>query len=247
MTKRLALVTGGIGGLGTAACRALADSGHQVVANYYPKLAQQARDWQAKQREDGYEFDIVAGDVANFDSCEKMTAEIAARQGTVQILVNNAGITRDGTLKKMPCEAWYEVINTNLNSVFNVTKQVLDGMLECGFGRIINIASVNGRKGQFGQANYASAKSGVHGFTMSLAQETARKGVTVNTVSPGYIATEMVMTIAQEVREQIVTQIPVGRFGAPEEIGRVVAFLADEASGFITGSDLSINGGLHMY
>ena len=246
MSKRIALVSGGIGGLGTATCQALADAGHTVIANYLPSLEDDAAAWQQHQAASGYEFGIVAADVTDYESCSAMICDIEARFGPVDILVNNAGITRDGVFKKMSSENWHAVINTNLNSMFNVTKQVFAGMLERGYGRLINISSLNGQKGQFGQANYAAAKAGVHGLTMSLAQEGARNGVTANTISPGYIGTEMVMEIPEDVRKKITAQIPVGRLGKPEEIGRVVAFLADEQSAFITGADFSINGGQYM-
>jgi acetoacetyl-CoA reductase len=247
MTQRIALVTGGTGGLGTAMCTALADIGYKVVANYYTGLGQQAQEWQEIQQSKGYQFGLVEGDVADFEDCARMVQEVEAEFGPIDCLVNNAGITRDATIKKMSADKWDAVIQTNLNSMFYMTKQVVEGMMDRGYGRIVNISSVNGQKGQFGQANYSAAKAGVHGFTMALAQETARKGVTVNSISPGYIGTEMVMAIAEDVRKQIEATIPVGRLGKPEEIGRTVAFLAAEDAGYITGNDFSINGGLYMH
>ncbi len=245
--KRVAIVTGGNGGLGSAMCRALCTQGRAVIAAYYPAEENQARAFQKKMADEGFEIAIYPVDVADFESCRAMVAAVERDLGTVSILVNNAGITRDAVFKKMTPDQWNAVLRTNLDSVFNMTRQVWDKMLDGGFGRIVNISSVNGQKGQFGQANYAAAKAGIHGVTMSLAQEGARKGVTVNTVSPGYVATEMVMAIAEEVRQKIVATIPVGRFGEPAEIGRAVAFLTADEAGFVTGSDLSVNGGLYMH
>ena len=244
MSNRVALVTGGTGGIGTAICKALADAGCTVVAG--TTRAEKGEAWQAKMKEEGYDMHFAAGDVTDFASCTAMikAAEEAAG-GPIDILVNNAGITKDGRFVKMSPENWSAVIATNLDSVFNVTNQVVGGMVERGFGRVINISSVNGEKGQFGQCNYSAAKAGMHGFTMALAQETAAKGVTVNTVSPGYIATEMVMAIPEKVRESIIATIPVGRLGEPEEIGAAVAYIY--SAGFMTGANLSINGGLHMH
>lgn len=247
MTQRIALVTGGTGGLGTAMCIALADVGYKVVANYFTGLGEQAQEWQERMHAQGYDFGLVEGNVAEFEDCARMVQEVESNYGHIDCLVNNAGITRDATIKKMTADKWDAVINTNLNSMFYMTKQVVEGMTDRGYGRVINISSVNGQKGQFGQANYSAAKAGVHGFTMALAQETARKGVTVNTISPGYIGTEMVMAIAEDVRKSIEATIPVGRLGKPEEIGRTVAFLAHEDGGYITGNDFSINGGLYMH
>lgn len=248
MTKRVALVTGGTGGLGTAICRELADAGFRVVAGYNSGgNHEKAKAWQEEQRQDGYEIEVAYGDVTNAESCAaciKTVEELTG--GTVDVLVNNAGITRDGMFKKMTWEQWNEVLTANLDSMFHMTRLVINPMLEKGFGRIINISSVNAQKGQFGQCNYSAAKAGIHGFTKALAQEVAAKGITVNTVSPGYIMTPMVAKIAEEIQQKICSTIPVGRFGTPEEIGRTIAFLADEQSGYITGSDLSINGGLHM-
>ena len=245
-TKKVALVTGGIGGIGTEICRHLHRQGRQVIATHLAVEAEQAAAWRKTQSEAGFDIALVVVDVTSFESCEGMAKEVEARFGGIDILVNCAGITRDATLRKMEKADWSAVLSTNLDSVFNVTRQVIEGMTERGFGRIVNISSVNGQKGQFGQTNYAAAKAGMHGFTKSLALEGARKGVTVNTVSPGYIGTEMVMAMSEEIRDQIVGTVPVGRLGKPEEIGRAVAFLCDDASGYVTGADLSINGGLYM-
>ncbi|OOG22817.1 beta-ketoacyl-ACP reductase [Thioalkalivibrio denitrificans] len=242
---RVALVTGGTGGIGTAICTRLADLGARVATTY--RNEEKARTWQAELKEQGYDMAIYACDVGDYDACVKLINQVAEDLGPVDVLVNNAGITRDTTLKKMTPQHWREVINANLDSVFNMTQPLLADMAQRGWGRVINISSINGQKGQFGQANYASAKAGIHGFTMSAAQEVARKGVTVNTVSPGYIATDMVMAVPEDVREKIIAQIPVGRLGRPEEIAHVVAFLASEHAGFITGANLAANGGQHMH
>jgi acetoacetyl-CoA reductase len=246
MSQRVALVTGGTGGIGTAICRALADKGCKVVASWLEGI-DDGPAWQAAQKAEGYEFLIAEGDVSDFDKASAMVKSAIEQTGNIDILVNCAGITRDSTLKKMDKDQWDAVISSNLDSVFNVTKHVLDGMLENGFGRVINIASINGQKGQFGQANYAAAKAGMHGFTMSLAQETAKKGITVNTISPGYVGTQMVMAIPEDIRNKIIAQIPVGRLAEPAEIAHAVTFLADDMSGFITGMNLAINGGQHMH
>jgi acetoacetyl-CoA reductase len=245
MSNRVALVTGGTGGIGTAICRRLADDGFKVVAGY--SNAEKAKRWQSEQHAAGYDIAIAYANVADFDSCQQCYQEIVAKYGPVSVLVNNAGITRDTTLKRMTPEQWNEVIQTNLNSVFNLSRACLEDMLQKQFGRIINISSINGQKGQFGQTNYCAAKAGMHGFTKALAQEVASKGITVNTISPGYIATDMIMAMPEEIREQIREQIPVKRFGKPEEIARAVAFLAAEEAGFITGSDMSVNGGQYMH
>jgi len=247
VSKRIALVSGGTGGLGTAICRALADAGHTVVANDLPSLEAQCGEWQTRQSNEGYTFELAFADVSDFAACSAMIEDVQAGLGVVEILVNNAGITRDGVFKKMSQERWEAVLDTNLGGMFNLTRQVFDGMLENNWGRVINISSLNGQKGQFGQANYSAAKAGVHGLTMALSQEGARKGVTVNSVSPGYIGTEMVMAIPEDVRNGIIAQIPVGRLGEPDEVAHVVRFLADENSGFITGANISINGGQWMH
>ena len=247
MSKRIALVTGGIGGIGSCICRQLSDDGFTVVANYIAAEEEKAQAWLAVERSAGRDIHIAAGDVSNFDSCTAMITKIKAELGTVSVLVNNAGITKDGVFKKMPLSNWMDVLNINLNSVFNVTRQLVDDMLAQGWGRVINMSSVTAQKGQFGQTNYAAAKAGMHGFTKSLAQETASKGITVNSISPGYIGTEMVMAIKQEVRDQIVSTIPVGRLGKPEEIAKLVSYLASDDAAYITGSNIAINGGLHMF
>ncbi|MDJ0833324.1 MAG: acetoacetyl-CoA reductase [Gammaproteobacteria bacterium] len=246
MTQRIALVTGGTGGIGTAICRELAAAGYRVVANYFPPELQDAQKWLAEQQADYQDMHIAAADVTDFDSCAAMVKSIEADLGPIDILVNCAGITRDKTLKRMSPEQWHAVINTNLNSAFNITQQVITGMTERGFGRIINISSVNGQKGQFGQANYSAAKAGLHGFTMALAQEAAAKGVTVNTVSPGYIETAMTSAMPTEVLDMIVNSVPVGRMGSPEEIAFTVAWLADERNAYTTGANIPVNGGMYM-
>jgi acetoacetyl-CoA reductase len=246
MTKRVALVTGGTGGIGTSICLALAESGNTVVANYYPADKEQAESWLAENNTAELDLHIAPADVTDFDSCGGMIKQIEADLGPVDILVNCAGITRDKMLKRMTSEQWNAVINTNLNSAFNVTQQVINGMVERGFGRVINISSVNGQKGQFGQANYAAAKAGLHGFTMSVAQETAAKGVTVNTVSPGYIETAMTSAMPEAVLESIVGAVPVGRMGKPEEIAFTVSWLADERNAYTTGANIPVNGGMFM-
>jgi acetoacetyl-CoA reductase len=242
---RTVFVSGGMGGIGTALCRRLGQTGHTVIAGCLPAYDKKD-EWLVRMRAEGLKVHAAEGDVADFDSCEKMFADIRASVGPVDILINNAGITRDSVFKKMTERDWMEVINTNLNSVFNVTRQVIDGMVERGWGRVINISSVNAIKGQFGQTNYSAAKAGMAGFSKALAQEVVRKGVTVNTVSPGYVETDMVMAIRKEVRDQIVAQIPMGRLARPEEIAAVVSFLASEEAGYITGANISVNGGMHM-
>ncbi|QCO67831.1 beta-ketoacyl-ACP reductase [Luteimonas yindakuii] len=244
MTARVALVTGGTGGIGTAICKRLHDAGHRVATNYRDEG--RARDWQERMRSAGYEVVLAQGDVASPEQCEAMVRQVERELGPVDILVNNAGITRDTTFHKMSPQQWREVIDTNLNSVFNVTRPVIEGMRERKWGRIVQISSINGQKGQYGQANYAAAKAGMHGFTISLAQENARFGITVNTVSPGYIGTDMVMAVPEAVREKIVAQIPTGRLGTPEEIAYAVAFFLPEEAAWITGANLSANGGQYM-
>jgi acetoacetyl-CoA reductase len=244
-TRRLAYVTGGMGGIGTAISRRLCREGFHVVAGCGPGSPRKDR-WLAEMRAEGFEVHASEGNVSNWDSTEAAFAKVRAEHGPVDVLVNNAGITRDCVFRKMTNEQWHEVIETNLNSLFHVTKQVIGDMLDRGWGRIINISSVNGQKGQFGQTNYSTAKAGIHGFTMALAQEVASKGVTVNTVSPGYIGTDMVRSVRPDVLEKIVATIPVKRLGEPEEIASIVAWIASEDSGFATGADFSLNGGLHM-
>jgi len=245
MAERVAFVTGGMGGIGTAICKRLAANGNKVVANCLPGYDKKD-EWLAGMRAQGYSVHAAEGNVEEFDSCADMFYRIGSIIGPVDILVNNAGITRDGVFKRMSENDWYDVINTNLNSVFNVTRQVVEGMTDRGWGRIINVSSVNALKGQFGQTNYSAAKAGMHGFSKALAQEVVKKGVTVNTISPGYVATEMVMAIRAEVREQIVAAIPMGRLAQPDEIAGLVAYLASDDAGYITGANISINGGLHM-
>ena len=243
-TGRTALVTGGMGGLGEAIARALHDAGHTVLVTRLQSEDPGA--WLDRQAADGYSFKAYAVDVADYDACERMAAAIAADGHAVDILVNNAGITRDATFRKLSKDNWDAVLRVNLDSMFNVTKPFIDGMLERGWGRIVNISSINGDKGQFGQTNYSAAKAGIHGFTKALAQEVARKGVTVNTVSPGYLATQLVTGMPAEIVERIVAEIPVGRLGRPEELAALVAFVASELAGYLTGSNLSMNGGQHM-
>ena len=245
MAKRIAYVTGGMGGIGTSITTRLCQAGHTVVAGCGPGSPRRER-WLGEMRAKGYDVHASEGNVGDWESTRAAFEKVRNEIGPVDILVNNAGITRDGTFRRMSLEDWHAVIETNLNSLFHVTKQVIDGMLDRGWGRIINISSVNGQKGQFGQTNYSTAKAGIHGFTMALAQEVASRGVTVNTVSPGYIGTDMVRAIKPEVLEKIVATIPVKRLGTPEEIGSIVAWLASEDSAFATGADFSLNGGLHM-
>lgn len=237
-------MTGGTGGIGSAICVKLAQSGCKVVSTYVDET--QANEWKAKMAAAGFDMAIVKCDVSSLDDCKAMGDKLNADFGGVDIVINNAGITKDGTFRKMTADQWNAVLTVNLDSVFNVTKQFIDGMLNKSWGRVINISSINGQKGQFGQTNYSAAKAGMHGFTMALAQELAGKGITVNTVSPGYIGTEMVRAIKPEVLEKIVATIPVKRLGTPDEIGSIVAWLAGEDSGFTTGADFSCNGGLHM-
>ena len=244
MAQRIAYVTGGMGGIGTAICQKLHRDGLKVIAGCGP--SRDYNKWLAEQKAQGYQFYSSVGNVADWDSTVAAFKAVKAEHGPVDVLVNNAGITKDGLFRKMTRADWDAVINTNLNSLFNVTKQVIDEMADRGWGRIVNISSVNGQKGQFGQVNYSTAKAGLHGFTMSLAQEVATKGVTVNTVSPGYIGTDMVKAIRQEVLDKIIASIPTRRLGTPEEIASMVAWIASDDAGFATGADFSLNGGLHM-
>jgi acetoacetyl-CoA reductase len=244
---RVALVTGGMGGLGEAVCIKLAALGYQVVTTYSPGNTR-SREWLDHMKTEGYEFRAYPCDVADYDSAQACVGRIQEEIGPIDVLVNNAGITRDMTFKKMDKANWDAVVRTNLDSVFNMTKPVCDGMTERGWGRIINISSVNGQKGAFGQTNYSAAKAGMHGFTKALALEVARKGVTVNTISPGYIGTKMVMAIPKEVLEsKIIPQIPMARLGKPEEVAGLVAYLASDEAAFVTGANIAINGGQHMY
>jgi acetoacetyl-CoA reductase len=243
----VALVTGGMGGLGEAICIKLAALGYKVVTTHSPGN-KNAGDWLRTMNDMGYGFKAYPCDVADFDSCKACVERVSAEVGQVDVLVNNAGITRDMTFKKMGKADWDVVMKTNLDSCFNMSKQVMDGMVERKWGRIINVSSVNGQKGAFGQTNYSAAKAGMHGFTKALALEVANKGVTINTISPGYIGTKMVMAIPQEILDsKILPQIPVGRLGKPEEIAGLVAYLASEEAAFLTGANISINGGQHMF
>ena len=245
-TTHTALVTGGMGGLGEAIARHLHDAGHTVLVTH-ARSDEAANLWLRKQADAGYTFQCYAVDVADWASTQAMAERIAADGHVVDILVNNAGITRDATFRKLSKDNWDAVLRVNLDSMFNVTRPFIEGMPGRGWGRIVNISSVNGDKGQFGQTNYSAAKAGIHGFTKALAQEVARKGVTVNTVSPGYLATQLVTGMPAEIVERIVAEIPVGRLGRPEELAALVAFVASELAGYLTGSNLSMNGGQHMY
>jgi acetoacetyl-CoA reductase len=244
ITQRTALVTGGTGGIGTAIVRYLARQGHRVATNYRDEA--KAAAWREDMIRDGIDVVMVPGDVADPVSAATMVRRIEDLAGPIEILINNAGITRDTTFHKMDFQQWTDVVNTNLNAVFNVTRPVIEGMRSRQWGRIVQISSINGQKGQYGQANYAAAKAGMHGFTISLAQENARFGITVNTVSPGYVGTDLVMAVPDDIRQKIIAQIPVGRLGRPEEIAHAVAFLTSEDSSWITGSNLAINGGHYM-
>jgi len=245
MSKKVAYVTGGMGGIGTAICQRLYKDGFTVVAGCGP--TRDYAKWLAEQKAAGFEFHASVGNVGDWQSTVEAFSAAKAAHGAIDVLVNNAGITRDRMFLKMTPEDWSAVIETNLNSMFNVTKQVVGDMVEKGWGRIINISSVNGAKGQAGQTNYSAAKAGMHGFTMALAQELANKGVTVNTVSPGYIGTDMVKAIRQEVLDKIVATIPVKRLGEPSEIASIISWLATDEGGYSTGADFSVNGGLHMH
>jgi acetoacetyl-CoA reductase len=246
MKARIALVTGGMGGLGEAICMKLARMGITVVVTYSPGNAKY-KDWLKEMEARDFKFHAYACDVGNYESCAAMVEKVKAEVGPIDVLINNAGITRDMTFKKMTKVDWDAVLSTNLDSVFNMSKPVVDGMVERGWGRVINVSSVNGQKGAFGQTNYSAAKAGMHGFTKALALEVAKKGVTVNTISPGYIGTKMVMAIPTEVLDsKIIPQIPVGRLGQPEEVAGLCAYLASDEAAFITGANIAINGGQHM-
>jgi acetoacetyl-CoA reductase len=245
-SRKVAVVTGGMGGLGEAICHKLAQCGFGVVAIYSPGN-DHAASWLEAQKAAGFDFSAYMIDVADYVSCITGVRKIISDRGRIDVLINNAGITRDTTLKKMTLEDWHAVNRTNLDSVFNMSKQVLDGMLECQWGRIVNISSVNGQKGAFGQTNYAAAKAGVHGFTKALALEVARKGVTVNTVSPGYLRTKMVTKVPRDIlEEKILPEIPVGRLGEPDEVAGLIAYLCSDEAAFVTGTNIAINGGQHM-
>jgi acetoacetyl-CoA reductase len=244
--SRIALITGGMGGLGEAICIKMAALNYTVVTTHSPGNSRSA-EWLEGMREQGFRFHAYPCDVADYDSARECIAAVEKELGPVDVLVNNAGITRDMTFKKMDKPNWDTVLKTNLDSVFNMTKQVLDGMVDRNWGRVINISSVNGQKGAFGQTNYSAAKAGMHGFTKALALEVARKGVTVNTISPGYIGTKMVTSIPRDVLDsKIIPQIPMGRLGKPEEVAGLVAYLASEEAAFLTGANIAINGGQHM-
>lgn len=250
--NKVALVTGGTGGIGTAICESLYKDGFMVIANYRDftkamKWREEAKKWRDDQLKMGIDVKVVEGNISDYKSSERMINEINEKVGPVDILVNNAGITRDAPLHKMTPQQWYEVIEVNMNSVFICSRLVIESMIERKWGRIVNISSVNGQKGQFGQTNYATAKSGMYGFSKSLALEVAKKGITVNSISPGYIATSMVMAIKEEIREKIIAQIPAGRLGEPEEIAKLVTYLASDDAAYVTGANMAINGGLHMY
>jgi len=243
---RVAVITGGMGGLGDSISTKMHATGYRVVVTHSPSNTK-AKDWLSEHKASGREFSAYPVDVADFDSCKECVVRIAKEVGPVDILVNNAGITRDTTFKKMSKGDWDSVIRTNLDSVFNMTKQVMDGMVERGWGRVVNVSSVNGSKGAFGQTNYSAAKAGMHGFTKALALEVARKGVTVNTISPGYIGTKMVMAIPKDVLDaKILPQIPLSRLGKPEEIAGLIIYLCSDEAAFVTGANIAINGGQHM-
>lgn len=247
MEKRIALVTGGMGGMGEAICRELFKQDMQVIATYNRGGNHAAaQEWQEIQKQAGYQFDIAYVDVTDFTSCETMINKILHQTGAIDILINNAGLARDHTCCKMSKEEWDIVINTDLNSVFYITHAVISKMKEKKFGRIINISSINGQKGQFGQVNYSAAKAGMHGFTKALALEVAKSGITVNTISPGYVETNMIQGLPETVRNKLLDEIPMGRFAKPEEVAHVVAFLASEKSNYITGANIAINGGHYM-
>jgi acetoacetyl-CoA reductase len=246
MNGRTALVTGGTGCIGRVICEVLVEAGYQVAANCHPSDAENAARWQEDAAGRGIKIRVQPFDAADYDATRAGTAEIEAALGPIDVLINAAGITRDGRLVNLAPADWHAVLRTNLDSVYNATKSVLDGMIAKGYGRVVNISSVNGQRGQFGQANYSAAKAGVHGFTMAVAREVARKGITVNTVSPGYIESPLIMNVPEPIREGIREQIPAGRFGKPAEIARAVLFLASDDAAYITGADLSVNGGYHM-
>jgi acetoacetyl-CoA reductase len=246
MTTRVALITGGIGAIGSAICRRMANDGMRVIAAHHPDEVEVASQWCEEQIADGLQIDTLPLDVASYEQCEVKLAKLLSDYGNVDIIVNCAGITRDSSFKKMQKEQWYDVINVNLNSVYNVTRPLWNAMLENGFGRVVNISSVNGQRGQFGQANYSAAKAGMHGFTMALAQEGASKGVTVNTVSPGYVSTVMTDAIREDIRTAIVSGIPMGRMATVDEVASAVHFLVADDHEYITGANLPVNGGLFI-
>jgi len=245
--QRIAVVTGGMGGLGESISTKMADAGYKVVVTYSPSNTKY-KSWLDEMKAQGYSFGAYPVDVANYDDCAAKAARITQEIGQIDILVNNAGITRDMTFKKMTKNDWDAVMRTNLDSCFNMTKQVMDGMVDRSWGRVINVSSVNGQKGAFGQTNYSAAKAGIHGFTKALALEVAKKNVTINTISPGYIGTKMVTAIPKEILDsKILPQIPVGRLGKPEEVAGLIIYLCSEEAAFVTGANISINGGQHMF
>jgi acetoacetyl-CoA reductase len=246
MGERVALVSGGTGAIGRVICDRLLKDGFKVVANCHPADVNAAQAWQSELADDGAQLAVYPFDVADHETAQAEIDRIQSEIGPIDVLVNAAGITRDAPLAKMTPADWTAVLRTNLDSLYNTTRHVVPGMVERRFGRVVNTSSVNGQRGQFGQANYAAAKAGVHGFTMAVAREVARKGVTVNTVSPGYIRSPLVMAVPEDVRNRILDQIPVGRFGEPAEVARVVSFLVADDAAYITGADLSVNGGYHM-
>ncbi|MEF9979212.1 MAG: acetoacetyl-CoA reductase [Thermomonas sp.] len=245
MTSRVALVTGGTGGIGTAIVKRLADMGHKVATNY--RNEEKARAWQDKLKAEGYDVVLVKGDVTSPQEAEAMVREVESTLGPVDILVNNAGITRDGTFHKMKADQWGDVINTNLNSVFNVTRPVIEGMRDRKWGRVIQISSINGLKGQIGQVNFATAKAAMHGFSRALANEVATRGVTVNTISPGYIASQSISSFPPDVLDRLAGSVPIRRLGKPEEVASLCAWLASDDAAYVTGADYAVNGGLHMF
>ncbi len=246
--SKVAVVTGGIGGLGTAMCKALAEAGRKPVAvDFHGIKAEVVDKWKADRKAEGLDIPVYLGDVTSFESCAEVCKKIEAEVGPIEILVNNAGITRDAMFHKMTPEQWDQVIKTNLYSVFNMTKQVYEGMVARNWGRIVNISSVNGLRGQAGQSNYSATKAGIYGFNKALAQECVKKGVTVNSISPGYMGTEMVRAIREDVLAKVVAGIPAGRLGEPSEIGRTVVFLTADDAGYITGEDITVNGGLYYH
>lgn len=242
MTNRVALVTGGNGGIGTEICKQLAATGYRVVTTCVDPVKENIDNWQAARKSEGYDIHWVQCNVADFDSCQAMAQQVEADIGPVEVLVNCAGITRDGFLHKMAQHNWDAVISVNLNSVFNVTRQFIEGMREREFGRIVNISSINGQTGQFGQTNYSAAKAGIHGFTMAVAKEGARKNITANSIAPGYIETEMTAAIPEEVRKSIVESLPSGRMGQPQDIARAVLFLVADNADYINGAMIPVNG-----
>lgn len=246
--QKTALITGGMGGIGSEIAKVLANENIKIAVTYNKGGDHQvAENWRKKLLQQGFDFQVFFADLSNFDSTKQMIESVLKSFGKIDILVNNAGVTQDSSLIKMNPEQWKTVIETNLNSIFNVTRNVVQSMIDHQYGRIINISSINGQKGQFGQTNYCASKAGIHGFTKALAYELAKKGITVNTISPGYVNTPMVAKMDQAILDKIISQIPVGRLAKPQEIARVVEFLASEDSSYITGANISINGGQHMY